>query len=574
MFGASILSMVVVFGLLVWILVAVVFSFSEEVPAVPKGSVLVINLEENVVDSPRAPEFLLDGSTEFGLLYSLSMLEVMSALETAAVDPNISAIYINATGVGSIEGVAQIEELRGLLEAFKESSNKPIIAYQENFSQEMYWLSSVADEVYLNPAGGLDWRGIASQSLFFKGALDKLDVDVQVVRHGTYKAAVEPFLLTQMSDENRLQTKVMVEDMWSAIVEDVSASRGIPSTHLNAWADHLEVSSAHKAVSLGLVDGVVYEDEVKARIAELVNRKKPNYITLGEYSYMLAPFYPQKENVAIIYADGEIVDGYGAEGVVGSVSTCEQIRRAREDESVKAVVLRVNSPGGSALASEVMWRELELLKREKPLVVSMSNYAASGGYYISAPGDVVYTSRTTLTGSIGVFGVVVSGGRALEEGLGVTADVVKSNPHADMGNLFRPLSDEELEYMQGSVEEVYDTFVRRVANGRDMENETVRTIGEGRVWCGEGAVTLGLADGIGGLREAILSAALLAGIEDNYGIIEVLDEETDLLTTLSSLMMAKSPQLEVVSEGVDALHNALEGGTTIFARMPYNISIY
>lgn len=574
MFGASLAALVVAFMIFFSIISGVVSLFSVEVPSTPRGSVLVINLDENITDSPRMPEVLMDSSSSFGLLYSLSMYEVMTALETAATDPTISAVYINASGVGSFEGHAQIEEMRSLLKTFKENSGKPVIAYQDTYSQEQYWLSSVADEVYLNPAGGIDWRGIASQSLFFKGAIDKLGVDVQVVRHGTFKAAVEPYILSEMSKENRLQTKTMVDSMWAAILGDVSSSRNISTHVLDDFANNLAITSAQKASSLGFVDGLVYEDEVHARLAEMLNKEEVNFITLGEYCALLGPSPYSKNKIAIIYADGEIVDGYGMEGIVGGITTVDQIRRAREDKSIKGVVLRVNSPGGSALASEVIWRELELLQREKPLVVSMSNYAASGGYYISSPADAIYTNRTTLTGSIGVFGLMISGGKALEEGLGVTAEVVKSNDHSDMGSLFRTLSEKELTYMQNSVEEVYDTFVGRVSKGRGMDEEDVRSIGEGRVWCGCEAVYFGLADKFGGLREAICEAALLAGVENDYTLVEVLEEEVDILSMLSSLLMAKAPQMEAISDELSTLTKALEGGTTIFARMPYNIRIY
>ncbi len=574
MFGASLAALVVAFMIFFSIISGVVSLFSVEVPSTPRGSVLVINLDENITDSPRMPEVLMDTSSSFGLLYSLSMYEVMTALETAATDPTISAVYINASGVGSFEGHAQIEEMRSLLKTFKENSGKPVIAYQDTYSQEQYWLSSVADEVYLNPAGGIDWRGVASQSLFFKGAIDKLGVDVQVVRHGTFKAAVEPYILSEMSKENRLQTKTMVDSMWAAILGDVSSSRNISAPVLDDFANNLAITSAQKASSLGFVDGLVYEDEVHARLAEMLNKEEVNFITLGEYCALLGPSPYSKNKIAIIYADGEIVDGYGMEGIVGGITTVDQIRRAREDKSIKGVVLRVNSPGGSALASEVIWRELELLQREKPLVVSMSNYAASGGYYISSPADAIYTNRTTLTGSIGVFGLMISGGKALEEGLGVTAEVVKSNDHSDMGSLFRTLSEKELTYMQNSVEEVYDTFVGRVSKGRGMDEEDVRSIGEGRVWCGCEAVYFGLADKFGGLREAICEAALLAGVENDYTLVEVLEEEVDILSMLSSLLMAKAPQMEAISDELSTLTKALEGGTTIFARMPYNIRIY
>ena len=573
MFGAVWAALGVMFLLFYAVLAMFIGLFSEEVPTVPQGSVLVINLDENIVDSPRAPQFLMDSSS-FDVLYSLSMYDIVTALECAATDPAISALYINASGAGSFEGNAQIEELRSLIKVFKESSGKPVVAYQDTFSQGQYWLASVADEVYLNPAGSFDWRGVASQALFFKGALEKLDVDVQVVRHGTFKAAVEPYLRTGMSKENRLQTKTMVDAIWDAILSDVSASRSIDKIQLNEWANNIAVTSAQKACDLGLVDRLAYEDEVRARLAELTGKETPNLISLGEYNTLLSPTLLSQHQVAIVYADGEIIDGEGAEGIIGGATTAEQIRRARENKNIKAVVLRVNSPGGSALASEVIWRELELLHKEKPLVVSMSNYAASGGYYISSPADAIFTNRTTLTGSIGVFGLIISGGRALEEGLGVTAEVVKSNDHADMGNMFRTLTSKEMTYMQNSVEEVYNTFVGRVADGRKMEQKEVRSIGEGRVWCGDSAVEIGLADSFGGLREAICAAAAFAGLENNYSIVEILNEEEDFLLALSSMLMAKTPQMEAISEELKSLQQTIDGGNAVYARIPYNISIY
>ena len=577
-FLAVLLAMIALPLIFIFALGALFSSLESEPVVVEPNSVLVINLDENITDSPRMPTFSVGSLSSMEIVNSLSMLDVVEALDVAAQDPNIAALYLNFSGVGTIEGTAQIEELRGLLAEFKQRSGKPIYAYNETYSQGLYWLSSVADKVYMNPQGSFDWRGLASQSLFFKGAIDKLGVDVQIVRHGTYKSAVEPYMLDKMSPANRHQSEAMVESMWGVLVEDVALSRNLSPHYIQAHAATLAIDSPAKALELGYVDGLKYEDEVESELAQLSGATKPHFVTLGEYSTTLVPTKISRNKVAIVYADGDIVDGEGGEGIVGGATTAEQIRRAREDKNVKAVVLRVNSPGGSALASEVMWRELQLLQEEKPLVVSMSNYAASGGYYISSPAKAVISNRTTLTGSIGVFGLIVSGGDVLKDKLGVTVDVAKTSPHADMGTMFRPLTGAEMAFMQRSVEDVYTTFVSRVSMGRGMTPEEVNAIGEGRVWSGVDAKRIGLVDEFGGLKEALAVAAKSADLGTDWRVVEILEEQDELTQLFNSLLTAKAPKLMgesgVVGRSLQSLSRIIEGGSGVQARTPYDITIY
>lgn len=585
-FFAALLAMIVVSLLPILILVGVLSSSlpSSESVVVEDGSVLVLDFAESIYDSPRMPTLDLSGlsSGTMEMMQSLTTLQVIEALEAAAADPKIKALYINRTGLGTIEGTAQIEELRNLLVGFK-ASGKPIVAYNETYSQGLYWLCSVADELYINPQGALDWRGLASQVMFYKGLLDKLDLDVQIVRHGTYKSAVEPYITKQMSEANRLQTQTMVNSLWNVIIEDVALARNLSPHYIHKAAEGLLIDSPASAKTLGFVDELLYEDQVEARLAAIVGKEKfedVNTVTLGEYVSTLLPTKIARNKVAVVYADGEIIDGQGAEGIIGGATTAEQIRRAAEDDDVKAVVLRVNSPGGSALASEVMWRELKLLVEKKPLVVSMANYAASGGYYISSPASTILSARTTLTGSIGVFGMILSTGDAMKN-IGITVDVAKSAPHGDMGSTFRKLTPTELNYMQMSVEDVYGTFISHVADGRGMTTEAVDKIGQGRVWCGVDAKTIGLVDNFGGLKEALALAAEKAELGKDYRVVEILEEEDEFTALMNSLLSAsartalKEASVFGVSLGrYNALRATVEEGSGVKARMPYDIAIY
>lgn len=573
----------------IFILSGFVSSFQQKTTAaVTPGTVLKIDFAENITDSPTLPTLDIASlsSGSFGIVRNLSMLSVINAIKAAEADPNIDVIYINYTGPGNVSGTAQMEELRAALAEFS-ASGKFVVSYNDSYSQGLYWLCSVSDMVLMNPEGSFDWRGLASQVMFYKGLIDRLGVDVQVVRHGTYKAAVEPFITDKMSPANRQQMEALVGSMWKTIVEDVAEWRDIPVESLAAYADNLAIDSPAKARSLGMVDSLMYADQVMSYLGSLVGLAESqtdelNIVTLGEYADLnkFSGKTISRNKVAIVYADGEIVDGESTYSAIGGKTIAERLAEARKDKNVKAVVFRVNSPGGSALASEVMWREVSLLKAEKPVVVSMSNYAASGGYYISSPADSIIADRTTLTGSIGVFGLIVSARDALKNKAGITVDVAKTSPYADMGSMFRPLTKTETDYMQKSVEDVYSTFVNHVAEGRRMTFDEVDAIGQGRVWSGVEANGIGLVDSFGGLDVAIQTAARLGGVEDNYRVIEILEEENEFSALFNQLLSAKARSRVAVKDELgealkyyDSVHNMIRRNG-VQARMPYDITIY
>ncbi len=542
-FFASLLAVVVGLGIIALIQTLIFVGMivamgSGSATHIERESVLRLNLG-HIVDSPSGSPF--DGINPLTMNFSVpsrtSLLDATRAIQAAATDDRIEGIYINFDGDTSVS-LASLEELRAELVKFKESG-KFIIAYQDYFSQIGYWFATVADRVYTNPAGGLQWTGLASELMFFKGLLDKLDIEPVVIRHGSFKSAVEPFINEKMSPENRLQYEKMTGSLWGEIVAGVSEARGIEVAALQHFADQLAVDSPGAAVELGLLDGLRYEDQVFAELRALAagepseltlpadeegkpEDKDPAIVSWGDYVGQLTPEkITSKNKIAVIYAEGEIVSGEGGSGKVADVPMVEKIRKARRDESVKAVVLRINSPGGSALASEVMWRELELLRAEKPLIVSMGALAASGGYYIAAPADAILADKTTLTGSIGVFGLFMNLAPALQKNLGVTFDVVKSNTYSNIGSGTHSPSAAELAYFQTGVEEVYTTFVNHVAEGRNMTTEAVDAIGQGRVWSGIDAEQIGLVDGFGGLVDALALAADRAAVGDDYRVWEV-----------------------------------------------------
>lgn len=564
------------------------FGSSSTPTIVEDGSVLVIDFAENIVDGPSgsgAPS--IDPlSMSFSVSSSISMRKVEEALVAAAKDPKIEAIYINYKGPGDVSGTAMMEELRSALVDFK-ASGKPIYSYNTNYTSGLYWLTSLSDGLYINPEGSFSWHGMASQSIFFKGLIDKLGVNMEILRHGTFKSAVEPYMQKEMSPANRMQSQTMVNSIWSAMLSDISASRELEVPFLQKCADELLLHSSNAAVENGFFDGAIYEDEVIDIIAagiadvevgseEAEDLPEPNFVSLSDYSAQVLPDYKKMptNKIAVVYATGEIVDGESGQGSLGDVTFNEQFNDAREDENVKAIVLRVNSPGGSALASELMWREIERARAEKPVIVSMGDYAASGGYYISAPADVILANRTTLTGSIGVFGLMFNGGEALEEKIGVTSDVVKTAKYADLGSPLRPMQSEERAYMMKQIERTYGTFIGHVADGRNMTTEEVDAIGQGRVWCGTDAQEIGLVDGIGTLSDAIELAADRAGVAGDYRVVEFVPEEDKFMAMLSSLMAkVKGPQApttelqEVFTEYNHLMQVLSTGG--VQARMPY-----
>jgi protease-4 len=457
--------------------------------------------------------------------------EILKSINKAKTDDRIKGILLDLSSVRA--GLATLEEIRNALLDFKKS-NKFIYAYSESFTQGAYYLASLSDSIYLYPEGDFDFKGLHATLSFFKGALDKLEVKPEIIRHGKFKSAVEPFMYDKMSDENRQQVMVLLSGVWNSLLNQISLSRNIPVSELQRIADGLEARNPEDALRLKLVDHLAYYDEVLSSIKKktgLGEKDKAKFISLSKYVrvFVKGDDFSAKK-IAVVYASGEIVSGKGSDDQVGSERIAEALRKARLDTTVKAIVFRVNSPGGSALASDVIWRETMLAKRAKPFIVSMGDYAASGGYYISCAADTIVARPNTITGSIGVFGLLFNAQEMFKNKLGVTFDTVKTARYADMGELVRPMKDDERNIIQSEVEKIYDTFITHVANGRKMSKTGVDDIGQGRIWTGTDAKRLGLVDVLGGLNDAIDIAAKKANLS-KYRTI-ALPEQKEFLEQL------------------------------------------
>ena len=559
--------------------------FMEKVPEVKEKSVLRIDFSDPVFDNPDYTPFSLSGFSDLMNMQirGYALIDVLKAIEAAETDDRIAGIYLNITPNARM-GLATMQEIRNALSVFRRSG-KFIVSHSDFYTQSSYYLSSVADRVSLNPQGDVTWRGMASGTLFYKGLLDKLEVQVEAIRHGSFKSAVEPFIMDQMSPENRQQIEMLLGSLWGTVVRDIADSRGIDSAALQSFATNLEIKDASYARQLGMVDTLMYGQQVDQMLGEWTEQEEPNYVSLRSYidRILMEESNVSKNKIAVVYAEGQIVDGKSREGLVGGETLARQLAALKEDDEVKAVVLRVNSPGGSALASEVIWHEAEALRQEKPLIVSMGNMAASGGYYISAPADLILASPMTETGSIGVFGLMLNGEQGLKNKLGISVDVVKTNPSADMGmTVFgavgvRPLSQSEREYMQYGVEQVYKTFVGHVAEGRNLSVEEVDRIGGGHIWSGTDALNIGLIDGFGGLKEAISVAAERAGVSEDFRIVSPATDEsrlTQIVKLLSAEARAQMFRGETgeVYEMYDMLRNILYSNS-IQALTPYRVEM-
>ncbi|MEG0808152.1 MAG: signal peptide peptidase SppA [Alistipes sp.] len=524
----------------IFILLGVAGSMEKSVN-VATTSILKIDFSEALLDAPSTDPLAGIDLRTLQTTRQLSLMQALRAVEAAKSDERIKGIYLRLNGTGGVAGSALLEELREALADFK-TSGKFIVSYNETYSQGQYYLASVADKIYLQPQGGMDWSGLSFNLMFYKGLLDKLDIKAEIFRPTVckYKSAVEPYILDKMSDANREQMQQLVGSMWKTISGAVAQSRGIDPAVLNQLTDKLEVSLPEEALARGFVDSLLYEDQMKGVFASLgVEAKKDgnyDFITLGDYASQVAADLKNisAPRVAVVYADGAIVDGEGSGNEVFGNSLAATLAKVRQDEKVKAVVLRVNSPGGSALASDVIWREMELLKAVKPVVVSMGSYAASGGYYIACPADVVVADKLTLTGSIGVFGMYLNTIDALKNKLGITLDGVKSNSSAGMG-VSAPLTPVERAYVMRGVDKVYATFTGNVAAGRNLPLEKVLDMAGGRVWSGEDALGLGLIDTYGGLKTAIALAADKAELGDAFRVTEVIEQPTGFAAIISSL---------------------------------------
>lgn len=527
-----ILSLIVLFFIFFTFTMSMVASFTPDLPVVSPNSILRLTLNNEIVEQAAPNPFEdFDGLERFGMSGSTGLNDILSCVGNAATDPNIKGIYLNISGL--MAGHATVKEIRDALLRFKESG-KFIYAYSENYSQGSYYLSSVADVVALNPMGSIDFKGISFSVLFYKGLLEKLNMDVQIVRHGEFKSAVEPYILDKMSKANRDQMTLLSSTMWDVMLESISKSRNIPIEKLEEIADNLASDNAKKAKELGMIDKIIYSSEVEDDLKTLTDvTDKVNFISLNDYRKTVKDLMKiNADKVAVIYASGNIIDGKSSDQtVIASQNITQTLKKAYKDDKVKAIVLRVNSPGGSALASEVIWNEIENAKKAGKIVVtSMGDYAASGGYYIACNSDAIVAQPNTLTGSIGVFGMIPSFQNLLKNKLGVTVDVVKTNPHADYFSGLRKMDEVELNVVQASVEEVYGTFIKRVADGRKMTIEQVDEIGQGRVWAGKDALNLKLVDRLGTIDEAIALAAEMANLTDYK--IEYLPKSKDWFTSL------------------------------------------
>lgn len=547
--------------------------------SISNNSILVLKAGVTIPD--RGDQNPLAGIDLFNMTLSPTpgLNEILNNIEKASGDNKIKGILIENGLLPS--GWATTEEIRNALLKFREKG-KFVISYSDYIlTQECYYLATSADKIFINPGSMVDFKGLSSEVMFFKKALEKIGIDVQVTRHGKFKGAVEPFILDKLSDENRTQIKDYAGSLWNQVIGDISKLRNIPADQLNKLADNLDGNFAPRAFETKLVDGLKYRDELidTLKIMSGVSKDKElNLISMTKYSKVpdTKTTYSAKNKIAVIYASGTIVTGKGNDSNIGGNYYADVIRKARLDTSIKAIVLRVDSPGGSATASDLMWRELDLSAKVKPVVISMGNYAASGGYFISAPGTKIYADPMTISGSIGVFGLIPNAGKLLEDKLGLTTEIVNTNKNSDFPSILRPMKPYEKELMQLSIEKIYSDFVSKVASGRKMSSASVDSIGQGRVWSGTSALKIGLVDEIGGLKDAIKGASKLAGIE-SFSVKELPVLE-DPYTRIFSQLTGEVKQSILKNELGESVKyynmvQEIKAMSGIQARLPYFIDI-
>jgi protease-4 len=540
---ATLLAMIVFTVIGVFVLIGIVTSAaSSDKPVVGSKAVLVLNLDkpfkEQHQDNPL--DLVFQGSEDD----SPSLFELTRLIEHAKSDSSIKGIYIQCAG--NANGFAASEEIRKAVLDFKKSG-KFVIAHGEVISQKGYYIGSAADAIYCNPQGGLEWAGYSSSLFFLKGMLDKLEIQPQIFYAGKFKSATEPLRETQMTEANKLQTSVWLGELYNHFLQAAAVSRKIDSATLRKLAVTGAVQTAFDAQRFGLVDGLKYDDELKSILLKKLRqgeRDKINFVSFGDYKMSAEYKKTGDAKVALVFADGDIVSGDGDNEQVASDNFKNLLRKIRLDKDIKAVVFRVNSPGGSSLASEVIWREITLLRKVKPVVVSMGNVAASGGYYIACNADSVFANANTITGSIGVFSIIPNMQSFFKNKIGVTFDGVKTAPFADMGGIDKPLSDPEKRFIQASVDSVYHTFKTRVSGGRKLTMTMVDSLAQGRVWTGTHAKTNGLVDRIGTLQDAVNSAVRMAKIsKDDYKLREYPEKKSILEQIMSGYKKTISDRL-------------------------------
>ena len=506
----------IIMGILTFVSMAGMIASEGMSSPIEKKSVLRITLKGSITEraGEENPLSKLGGETT----QQIALDQALQALEKAAKNDKIEGIYMEGGILSAYP--AEVQELRQALLKFKKSG-KWIIAYADTYSRSAYYLCSVADKVYLNPIGMLDWSGLSSNPMFFTGLMKKLGIKMQVFKVGTYKSAVEPYIAEQMSDANREQVSSYQQSIWNNMLKDVAKSRKTTAEALNSLADSMTILSGPEAsVKGGLVDKLCYQDEVKKILknkAKMEEDESLRFVSISDVALSEELNDKVDDEIAVYYAYGEIKEditgGFAQESAITSKQMTKDLQELREDDDVKAVVLRVNSPGGSAYASEQIWREVQLLSKEKPVIVSMGALAASGGYYISCGANKIFAEPTTLTGSIGIFGMIPDATELLTDKLGLSFDVVKTNAHSDFGAMGRPLNESECRLMQAYINQGYELFTGRVAQGRNISQDSVKAVAEGRVWTGEQAMKIGLVDKLGNLNDAIAAAAKAAKIE-------------------------------------------------------------
>ncbi len=559
-----------------WMLIMVnILITGSQSKQVPRNAYLTLNLSRPIQD-----KVLVQDLSSFGNQGPVSMVSIIRAIEFATHDPHIKGILINTRTVNG--DWAQTEEIREAIKEFK-TSGKPVIAFSDVYDAKAYYLSTVADRIYLVPTGNIVWKGLAAQILYYKDLLDKLGIEPILIRHGEYKSAGEPYVRNHMSPENREQYKLLLSRIWENVLNSTSENRGISIDMLNQLADNLAVRKGSDAVKYGFVDGQIYYDQLVdtlKSLAGIYSDKKLNAISIHKYASSVVKM-PQtsKDKIAIVYAQGSIVDvstelNLNTPTIVGS-KYVKLIKKLRDDPNVKAIVLRVNSPGGSALASERIWRQVELTAEEKPVIVSMGGVAASGGYYISCAADKIVADSNTITGSIGVFGLLFNMEKFVNGKLHINPEVVKTNENADMGNLLEPMNETKTEYVRAAIEDIYDRFITRVAQGRDLDKDYVDSIGRGRVWAAVDAYRLGLVDTLGNLELAIELAAKEANLT-SYSIVEYPKQKTLLEVLMNQNTNVKSEFLTTNIPGIDKLlpmADLLSQKSQTWALMPFIIDI-
>ncbi len=518
--GLTIFSGVSTVGFLL-ILIAVASSQSST-PTVKDKSVLVFDLSMNITDSEPNSSQLLQKTFSGVEENNITLRKVVETLDKAGRDQNIVGIYIDGNNANSAVGYASLKEIRQALEKFRKTGKK-IIAYSTDWSEKEYYLSSVANQVIVNPMGAMEINGLSSQPMFLAGAFEKYGVGVQIVRVGKFKGAVEPLILNKLSPENREQTQKLLDDVWGEWRKSVGTSRNILPQKLQAIANSQPILEATAAKSNGLVDTIAYEDQVFTDLKKLTGNSEKDKtftkISLSNYAEVPGKSLDSDHKIAIVYAEGEIVNGSGDEGQIGGDNFAKIFSKIRQNNQIKAVVLRINSPGGSATAAEIMQREIKLTRQIKPVIVSMGDVAASGGYWIASDSNRIFAQANTITGSIGVFGVLFNG-QKLGNNNGITWDTVKTAQYADQQTISRPKSPQELAVYQRSVNRIYNLFLEKVSQGRKIPTAKVAEIAQGRVWSGTAAKQIGLVDEIGGLNVAIEYAAKQAKLGTDWEIQE------------------------------------------------------